>query len=121
MHVRTIAAPAIEIEQRLHLLGHREAQQVAGIGAADFLECVEKGFRRKRLNQSFGFRRRQNQIELLPRRKPVEKFELLLERKIDEVFCSARCHRWTLNNVTGLRPIANSLTVPDAQTRTSAG
>ncbi len=80
MHVRAIAIPAIEIEQRLHLLGHREAQQIARVGAADFLERVEKRLRRERLHQPLRFRRGENQIAFLPRRQAVQEIQLFLER-----------------------------------------
>ena len=84
MHVGTIAVPAIEIEQRLHLLGHREAEQVAGVGAADFLERVEKRLGRERLHQALGLGRGENQVALLARGQAVQEFELFLERKIEK-------------------------------------
>ncbi len=79
MNIGPIAIPAIEIEQRLDLLGHGEAQQVAGVGAADLLERVEKRLGRKRLHEAFGLGRRENQVALLARRQAVQELQLFLK------------------------------------------
>src|SRR5208337_3243886 len=74
----------IQIEQRLDLLGHRQAQQIAGVGGADFLERVEKRLGRKRLHQPLGLGRGQDQVALSACRKPVQELQLLLEGKVEK-------------------------------------
>ena len=69
-----------------------DMQKIAGIGAPDFLQGVEKRLRRKRLHQSFGLGRGENQVAFLPRRKPIKEFQLFLKRKIEKLTLPIRCH-----------------------------
>ncbi len=79
LEVGPVLDPAIQVEERLDLLGQREAQQVTGVGRADFLEGVEERFRRERLNQALGLGGGENQVAFLPRRQAVEELQLFLE------------------------------------------
>ncbi len=91
--VGTILVPAIEVEERPDLLGQREAQQIARIGRSNFLQSVEERLGRERLHQPLGLGRGENQVALLPRRKPIKEFQLFLERKIEKFALSIRRHR----------------------------
>ena len=93
LEVGAILVPAIEVEQRPDLLGQREAQQIARIGGANFLQSVEERLGRERLHQPLGLGRGENQVALLPRRKPIKELQLFLERKIEKLALSIRRHR----------------------------
>ena len=92
IEVGTVAGPAIEVEQSLDLFGHREAEQVARVSRADFLDRVEERLGRERLHQPLGFGCRQDEVALLARGQPVEKLELGLERKAEKLLLSCRGH-----------------------------
>ena len=62
-----VLVPAVEVEQAFDLLRSRHREQVAGVGAADFLKRVEERFRREGLHQALGFGCGKYQIALLAR------------------------------------------------------
>src|SRR5258708_34519145 len=111
MNVRTIAIPAIEIEQRPDLLGYCEAEQVAGVGAADFLERVEERLGRERLHQALGLGRGENQVTLLARGEAGQELHLFLEGKIQKFRFASYCHT----------PRNNSRSHPQRIPRSAAG